>query len=111
MLRRVLEKEAQDTFSEQISSQDPSEVSPIQNPRIVRAPIRDPKLRTSAAQKQQTANPNVVVRYIGRFPILTASVLNNRLPTAMAAKQDPFVPVHLHQHPVSGETSGSSDRR
>lgn len=64
----------------------------MQNPRTVRAPIRDPKLRTSAAQKQQTANPNVVARYIGRLPILTASVLNSRLPAAIAAKQDPFVP-------------------
>lgn len=70
---------------------------PMQKPWIVLAPARDPKLLTSAAQKQEMARPSVVSRYTGLFPILTARVLQNRLPAAMATMHDPLHPARIGQ--------------
>ena len=62
----------------------------MQKPCRVLAPASDPKLLTSAAQKQDIARPRVVARYTGRLPIFTARVLHIRLLAAMATIQEPL---------------------
>jgi len=74
----------------------------MQKPCKVLAPASEPKLLTSAAQKQEIARPSVVARYIGRLPILTASVLQIRLEAAMATIQEPL-------HPSVNLWSGTSN--
>ena len=64
----------------------------MQKPCKVLAAASDPKLLTSAAQKQDTASPSVVARYIGRLPTFTARVLQMRLLAAMDTMQEPLQP-------------------
>lgn len=64
----------------------------IQNPCTALAAVNDPKLVDSAAQKLDIASPSVVKRYSGRFPTLTAAVLQSKLPKAMATMQEPLHP-------------------
>jgi hypothetical protein len=75
----------------------------MQKPWIVLAAAKEPKLLTSAAQKQEMARPSVVMRYTGLFPTLTASELHSKLPAAIATMQDPLQPALYHQPLSAGD--------
>jgi hypothetical protein len=61
----------------------------IQKPIRARDAASEPNDFASAAQKQDTIRPIDVKIYRGRFPILTARLLQSKEPTEMAAMQEP----------------------
>lgn len=67
-------------------------IGAMAKPCTARAAARDPKDLDSAAQKHETMSKIDVTMYTGRFPILTARVLQTKLDTAMATIQEPWRP-------------------